>query len=113
MKMLLATFFLSFNAQAMEIYILNTQIGATTFKDLLIMENGKGSLTVPGQFTTPLLNYERQEKSMSFNFSTTENGAPLKGSYLLHSEDEFKSLKGELMIGSDHFPITGGRVYVE
>lgn len=113
MKTLLAALFLSFNVQSMEIYILNTQIGTTTFKDLLVLENDKGSLTVPGQFTTPLINFERKEKSMAFDFSTLENGAPLKGSYLLHSEDEFNSLQGELIIGSEHFPITGGRAYAE
>lgn len=109
MKIYLTVFFmlLNFKLQATEIYLLNTQIGSTLFKDLLVIDQNQGSLTVPGQFTTKVKNYSASGTEMRFDIETLENGEPLKASYKLNP----KTLNGFLFIGNEQFPITGEKIY--
>lgn len=109
MKIYIAIFLvlMNFKLQAMVIYVLNTQIGTTTFKDLLVIEQNHGSLTVPGQFTAQIKNYSSTEEEMKFDIETVENGSPLKASYQLKR----KTLTGFMLMGSEKFSIVGEKIY--
>lgn len=114
MKLLItALFFLNLNIQAMEIYILDTQIGNTLFKDVLILDQDHGTLTVPGQFSTPIKNYKNSSSSIQFDIATIENGSPLNASYELSTQDQFQTLEGFLIIDQEKFLIKGERVYAK
>ncbi|WPU64787.1 hypothetical protein [Peredibacter starrii] len=116
-------FFITFllfisQAQAMEIYLLDTKINNTVFKDLMIVNSIKtpkleGTVTVPGQFTTKMLTVKHDRKLITFDISTIENGSPLKASYQLRSVNDFQNLDGELTIENQRYSIVGKRIYAE
>ncbi|WP_408097768.1 hypothetical protein ACJVC5_02315 [Peredibacter sp. HCB2-198] len=116
-KLFLLSLFITSNVQAMEMYLLDTKIQNTNFKDFLILNSVKktvaGTLTVPGQFTTKILNVKADKQKISFDISAIENNSPLKGSYELLSSNGFKNLKGKLIIEGRTYSIIGKRIYAE
>ena len=118
MKLFLTMLLFASQAQAMEIYLLDTKINDKVFKDLMIVNDInapklEGTLTVPGQFTTKMLIVKHDRKLITFNISTMENGSPLKASYQLRSSNGFQNLNGELSIKNQRYSIVGKRIYAE
>ncbi len=89
----------SFAAHSETIYRATTVIGNKTFQDILIIESLdplKGSLTVPGVFTSPILQGGNLDGNLVFGIIAHENGEDIKVTYNL------KGVLGETLKGVAH-----------
>ena len=120
MKAILLWFlmFMSFNTYSEEIYRMETKIGNNQFNDLLVIDYCKagvlkGSVTVPGNFSSPLVG-TCHDNILNFKIVVNENGYTYYVDYMLNSSSNSQEtlVTGKMMSdGVDLGLVQGKRIF--